>query len=164
MARQLYGCALATRRTEATPVADLLTLTRPPMRAKHPEVVPAVVVALILAALFALALVNLRTPDMVRFTVDNPLAWRAEVSARPADSTSWTGAGAVWRDGRLDFLEFPDQGSDWVIRFSYAGQSEEVEITREQLEAQDWTVEVPESLGTRLQAAGVAETTGSTGG
>lgn len=140
---------------------DLLTLTRPPMKAKRPEVIPVAIVGVILAALFGLALLHLRTPDMVRFTVDNKLPWRAEVSARPADSSSWTGAGAVWRDGRLDFLEFPDQGTDWVIRFSYAGESEEVEVTRDQLAAADWTVEVPESLAARLEAAGVPRTTGS---
>jgi hypothetical protein len=154
----------ATRRTEATTVDDLLTLTRPPMRAKRPEVIPAAVVGVVLAVLFGLALLTLRTPDMVRLTVDNPLPWRAEVSARAADATGWTGAGSVWREGRLDFLEFPDQGSDWVIRFSYAGQDEEIEITREQLAAQDWTVEVPADFGARLEAAGVAETTSSGAG
>jgi hypothetical protein len=149
---------------EATTVDDLLTVTRPPMRAKRPEVVPATLVAVLLAVLFGVALLHLRTPDMVRLTVDNKLPWRAEVTARPADSGSWTGAGAVWREGRLDFLQFPDQGSDWVIRFSYAGQSEDIEVTRDQLVAQDWTVEVPDGFGAQLKAAGVAETTGSTSG
>jgi hypothetical protein len=145
-------------------VDDLLTLSRPPMKARPLEVVPAALVALLLAVLFVVATITLRLPDQVRLTVDNPLAWRVEVSARAADSDAWTGAGAVARENRLEFQEFPDQGSDWVLRFSYAGQVEEIEITRDQLVAQDWTVEVPEALGRALDAAGVSETAGSTSG
>jgi len=145
-------------------VDDVLTVSRPPMQARRPEMVPAALVAVLLAVLFGLAVFTLRTPDTVRLTVDNPLAWRAEVSVRPADSSSWTGAGAVSRDGRLDFLELPDQGSDWVLRFSYAGQSQDIEITRDQLAAQDWTVEVPETLARALRAAGVPETPGTSTG
>ena len=58
----------------------------------------------------------------------------------------------------------PDQGSDWIIRYSYADQSEEVEVSRQQLEADGWVVVVPDGLGERLRDAGVAETTGSSAG
>lgn len=143
---------------------DVLTLSRPPMQARRPETLPAALVAVLLAVLFGLALFTLRTPDTVSLTVDNPLAWRAEVSVRAAGSSAWTGAGAVSREGQLDFLQLPDQGADWVLRFSYAGQSQEIEITRDQLAAQNWTVEVPESLAGELKAAGIPETTGSSGG
>jgi hypothetical protein len=142
-------------------VDDVLTLSRLPMLERRPEVLPAVFVGALLAVLFSLAFVILRTPHTVGLTVDNPLPWRAEVSARPAASGSWTGVGAVSRDDRLRALEYPDQGAEWVFRFSYAGQSEEVEMTRDQLAAADWTVEVPPALGDRLELAGIPETPGA---
>lgn len=126
--------------------------------------VPAILVAVVLAVALVVMSFALRTPDMVDLTVDNPLEWRAEVSVRSADSTAWTGAGGVARESSLEFLEFPDQGSDWVVRFSYGGVSEEVEVTREDIAAQDWTIEVPASFGTLLEEAGIPATTGSTSG
>ena len=143
---------------------DVLTLSRPEIRPRPRDIVPAIVVGLLLAGLLALTALTLRTPDTVSLTVQNPLAWRAEVEVRPSDSSSWTGLGAVARDGRLEFLQAPDQGGDWIIRYSYAGQSEEVEVSRQQLEADGWVVVVPEGLGERLRDAGVAETTGSSAG
>jgi len=58
----------------------------------------------------------------------------------------------------------PDQGAEWVVRYSYAGQSEEVEVSRDQIAADGWVVVVPAGLGQRLHDAGVAETTGSSAG
>ena len=140
---------------------DLLTLTRPAMRARRPELVPAAIVAVVVAALFVLASLAIQVPDTVELTVVNPVSWRADVSVRSADSGAWTEIGSVARDDQLPFLAVPDQGSDWVIRFSYAGETEEIEISRATLDAQGWTVPVPAALGERLQSAGVAPTTGS---
>ena len=102
-------------------------------------------------------------PHTVTLTVQNRLAWQTEVSVRPADSASWTAAGAVARDDQLDFLALPDQGEQWVIRFSYAGQSEDVAISREELAAQDWTIDVPQGLGDQLENADISPTTGTSG-
>jgi len=142
-------------------VDDLLTISRPAMRARRPELVPAVLVAVLLAVLFVVASLAIRMPHTVRLTVQNQLAWQTEVSVRPADSESWTGAGAVARDDQLDFLALPDQGDQWVIRFSYAGKSEDVAISRDDLAARDWTIDVPQALGDQLESAGIAATTGS---
>jgi hypothetical protein len=143
---------------------DLLTLSRPETRPRRRDVVPAVLVALVLAVLLSLTALTLRTPDTVSLTIRNPLAWRAEVAVRSSDASGWTGLGAVARDSELEFLQLPDQGSDWIVRYSYAGQTEEVEVTRQQLEADGWVLQVPPGLGERLQAAGVAQTTGSSAG
>jgi hypothetical protein len=145
-------------------VDDVLTLSRPEMREGRAPVIPAVMVGVFLVVALVLASFAMRTPDMVSLRVDNPLQWRTEVSVRSADSTSWTGVGAVARDGELEFLQLPDQGSEWVVRFSYAGASEEVTVTRDELEAQDWTIQAPESLGAQLDDAGIAPTTGSSAG
>ena len=143
---------------------DLLTLSRPEAPAGRAQVVPAFLVGAFLAVVLVLVSFSLRTPDMVSVTVDNPLQWRSEVSVRSADSTAWTPAGAVARESDLTFLELPDQGSDWVVRFSYAGSTEEVAVTRDELAAQSWTIEVPASLGTQLDEAGIPPTTGSSTG
>ncbi len=143
---------------------DLLTLSRPEMREGRAPVIPAVMVAVLLVVALVFASFAMRTPDMVSLRVDNPLDWRTEVSVRSADSTSWTGVGAVARGAELEFMQLPDQGSEWVVRFSYAGASEEVAVTRDELEAQDWTIQAPESLGTQLADADVAPTTGSSAG
>jgi hypothetical protein len=131
------------------------------MRARRPELIPAVLIAVLLAVLFVVASLAIRMPHTVRLTVQNQIAWQTEVSVRPADSESWTGAGAVARDSQLDFLALPDQGDEWVIRFSYAGQSEDVAISRDALAAQDWTITVPRELGDQLEGAGIAPTSGT---
>jgi predicted Abi (CAAX) family protease len=145
-------------------VDDLLTLSRPAMRARRPELVPAIVIGVVVAVLFVLAALSMRTPDQVHLTVDNPLDWRADVAVQPAGSDSWTSLGAVARDGELEFLQVPDQGSEWVVRFSYGDQVEELRLSRSDLEGAGWTVQVPDQLGTQLQAAGVAPSTGSAQG
>jgi hypothetical protein len=44
----------------------------------------------------------------------------------------------------------------WVFRFDYADKhQEEVEVTRPDLERNDWTVEVPQSFEQRLRDLGV---------
>ncbi len=143
---------------------DTLTASRPVLGARRPDLVPAVLITVVMVAVLALVSTTLRTPDMVSLTVSNPSAWRAEVSVKGAGDRDWTDAGAVSRDGELTFLRLPDQGADWVLRFSYADASSTVEITRDQLAAAGWVVEVPPSFGAALQEAGVAPTTGSTAG
>lgn len=143
---------------------DTLTVSRPALGARRPDLVPAVLIALVMVVVLALVATTLRTPDMVSLTVRNPTAWRAELSVRPADGTGWTDAGGVAREGELTFLKVPDQGDDWVLRFSYAGETGTVEVTRDQLAADGWTVEVPASFEAALEEAGVAPTTGSTAG
>ena len=143
---------------------DLLTLSRPEARPRPRDVVPAVVVGLMLAGLLVLTALTLRTPDTVSLTVQNPLAWRAEVEVRSADSSGWTGLGAVARDGRIEFLQMPDQGSDWIIRYSYADQSEEIEVSRRSSRPTAGSWSCPTASASASADAGVAETTGSSAG
>jgi hypothetical protein len=145
-------------------VDDVLTISRPEAPAGRPPVLPAILVGALLVVALVVISFGLRTPEMVNLTVDNQSEWRAEVSVRSADSTAWTGAGGVARENSLEFLELPDQGSDWVIRFSYGGVSEEVPVSRDELAAQNWTIEVPASFATMLEEAGVPPSTGSAAG
>jgi hypothetical protein len=143
-------------------VDDLLTIPRTAMRARGPELGPAIVIGLIVGILFVVAALAMRPIENVSVTVDNPSDWRTEVSVRSASSPSWTGLGSVGRGTQIEFQQVPDQGSTWIVRFSYAGQSEEIELDRDALRDAQWTVEVPDSLTQRLAEAGVPATTGST--
>jgi hypothetical protein len=143
-------------------VDELLTMTRPDMRARGPELVPAIVISIIVAVLFVVAALAIRMPDTVSFTVANQSAWRAEVQIRSASGTGWTDVGGVGRDSDLTFLEVPDQGSSWVVRYSYAGVTEDVEVSRDELAANGWRLEVPDGLATELADRGVPETLDAT--
>lgn len=143
---------------------DTLTVSRPALSARRPDLVPALLVTLVTVIVLALVSTTLRTPDMVSLTVSNPSLWRAEVSVKGADDTDWTDAGAVPREGDLTFLRLPDQGADWVVQFTYADVVSTVEVTRDQLVASNWVVDVPASFGAALEEAGVPPTTGSTAG
>jgi hypothetical protein len=143
-------------------VDDLLTIPRTAMRARGPELGPAIVIGLIVGILFVVAALAIRPIENVSVTVDNPSDWRTEVSVRSASSPSWTGLGSVGRGTQIEFQQVPDQGSTWIVRFSYAGQSEEIELDRDALRDAQWTVEVPDSLTQRLAEAEVPATTGST--
>jgi hypothetical protein len=141
-------------------VDDLLTIPRPALRPGRPELVPAFLVALVLAAVFVLLALSLRPPDTVTLTVDNPIDYRADLSVRSADGGAWTNVGSVARNGSLQFAELPDQGADWIVRFGYAGQVQEVEVSRQALADDGWTIQVPEELGSLLEADGIPPTPG----
>jgi hypothetical protein len=143
-------------------VDDLLTIPRTAMRARGPELGPAIVIGLIVGILFVVAALAMRPVENVSVTIDNPGEWRTEVSVRSASSPAWTGLGSVGRGTQIEFQQVPDQGSTWIVRFSYAGQSEEIELDRDALRDAQWTVQVPDSLTQRLAEAGIPATTGST--
>ena len=135
---------------------ELLTIPRPAMRARGPELVPAVLVSLVVAVLFVVAALAVRMPDTVSFTVVNPTEWRADVYVRSATDSGWTAVGGVGRDSELEFLQVPDQGSEWVVRYSYAGATEDIEVTRDDLASSGWKLEVPPALADELERLGVA--------
>ncbi|HEY6533893.1 MAG TPA: hypothetical protein VIY72_16410 [Acidimicrobiales bacterium] len=139
---------------------ELLTIPRPAMRARGPQMGPAIVIGLVVVVLLVVTALAVRPIDTVSVTVDNPTDWRAEVSVRSASSSSWTGLGAVDRESEVQFLEVPDQGASWVVRFSYAGQSEEIEVDRAALRDGGWKVDVPDALAEALADEGVPPTIG----
>ena len=48
--------------------------------------------------------------------------------------------------------EVINQGEMWIFRFDYVGKyDQEVEMSRRQLEQDDWTIEVPRSFEQRLR-------------
>lgn len=122
-------------------------------------VVGIVVPAVFWIAATAVVTAAIRTPPHVdRITVDNPHPWHVHVEATDPDRDGWVGIGGVEREDRHTVEQVLDQGDTWIIRFSYAGQSTETEVSRDQLEQDGWQVVVPDRLADRLRATGTPET------
>jgi hypothetical protein len=87
--------------------------------------------------------------DEVTVVNDTDYSANVDVTGRARDG--WVDLTAVQPDSTTTVEEVIDQGEVWIFRFDYVGKhEEEVEVTRGELERNDWTVEVPESFEQRL--------------
>ncbi len=109
------------------------------------------------AALSLIALVACSQPDFVdRITIVNDTDYPADVDVSDEKRSGWLGLTVVESGSRSTVEEVLDQGEGWIFRFDYAGEhAEEVAISRRELQATNWTVEVPDSFGARLKDMGV---------
>jgi len=90
-----------------------------------------------------------------RVTITNRTDYPASVDVTDANRTEWLGLGLVHHDGRHAFGEVIDQGEVWIFRFDYANKHhQEVEVTRSELQRDEWQVEVPGSFGDELRRLG----------
>jgi hypothetical protein len=89
-------------------------------------------------------------------TIVNDTEYPADTAVTSADRDGWLGLTRV-RQGATSTIEgVIDQGNTWFFRFDYIGKHrEELEVSRRELEEDDWTVEVPQSFEDRLRALGV---------
>ena len=84
-------------------------------------------------------------------TIVNDTEYSANVDVTDETRNGWLGLTAVQPASTTTVEEVIDQGEVWVFRFDYVGKyEEEVEVTRDELERNDWTVEVPESFELEL--------------
>jgi hypothetical protein len=97
-----------------------------------------------------------RPPATVDLEVANPTDRRVDVSVRSADEEAIVQVGSVAPGDTYRFHEVLDQGEDWVITFTAGGtMGGSVEATAGDLDADDWSVEVPAEVEQQLAAAGV---------
>jgi hypothetical protein len=98
----------------------------------------------------------LRSPTYVsRVEITNDTGYSVNVDL--AGDRGRVGLGTVPAGDRLDLVDVIDQGDPWVFEFSYAGRATgEVSISRADLEAADWTVEVPQDVQATLEREGFA--------
>lgn len=118
-------------------------------------------VAAVLCWALATVLVGdaLQTPGHVEvLRVDNPHDWAVNVQVSDAARSDWVGLGDVDRGDAHTFEEVLDQGDTWVVRFAYAGNHADLELTRTDLDRSDWQITVPDEIATTLRRAGVPET------
>jgi hypothetical protein len=89
-------------------------------------------------------------------TIVNDTEYSANVDITGRDGGGWLELTIVGAESSRTVGEVIDQGAVWIFRFDYVGKhQEEVEISRRELEQNDWTIEVPESFEQRLRDQGV---------
>ena len=137
------------------------TLTRPPRPAQSRNVTGNLLIGVAVAAIAVVALAlapGMRLPTFVdRVSITNPTVFGVEAEVRGGGPIAWLDLGGVARESTKSSYEVIDQGRQWMFRFTYAGRPVgEVAISRAQLKAQGWRVEVPAEVGDRLAATGTA--------
>ena len=118
---------------------------------------------LVAAGVGAVALIGLvlapaqQLPSFVsRITVTNPTPYHVEVDVRGAPDRGWLSLGGFAPDSTRSSYEVVDQGRQWVVRFSAGGrEGGEMIVTRAQLEASKWRLQIPEIVAERLEEAGL---------
>jgi hypothetical protein len=89
-------------------------------------------------------------------TIVNDTEYSADVEVTGRDRGGWLALTVVEPESTRSVGEVIDQGAAWIFRFDYIGKhQEEVEISRRELEENDWTIEVPPSFEQRLRELGV---------
>jgi hypothetical protein len=104
----------------------------------------------ILSAVTALLLVMklLELPAVVdRMTIDNPTADDVSVYVAGRHRDGWMAVGIVQHETTYTFEQVIDQGDVWIFRFAGPGERGELQITRRQLESDQWRVRVPPRAG-----------------
>lgn len=89
-------------------------------------------------------------------TIVNDTDYPAQTEVTGADRNGWLLLAHAQQRQTTTVEEVIDQGATWIFRFDYIGKhEEEVEVSRRELEQDDWSVEVPLSFEQRLRALGV---------
>jgi hypothetical protein len=119
--------------------------------------VDGIVIAVLALLSVAVTAVAVRGPGHVpRLTVVNPHDYTFEVSVGDGPDAGRLTVGTVRRGSTATIAEVLDQGDTWVVAFSAAGtDAGEVTIERRRLQAEDWTVVVPDQAAERLRSLGV---------
>jgi hypothetical protein len=88
-------------------------------------------------------------------TVANPLPYELVVHVSDGEGGEWTPLGIVQAGGELTVREVIDQGERWTFRFQHWGDTVgESTESRADLEGEGWRIEVPPSIGDRLEELG----------
>jgi hypothetical protein len=133
-------------------IADKERSTISPRRVQPLWIVLAVV------AVFGLIVVSRVVPDpavVERVTIRNDTEFDLDVDAAASDHDGWTPVGIALAGSDRAFEQVIDHGDQWVFRFRGQGRDGgEVPVTRSELAANDWVLEVPASVADRIRATG----------
>ena len=89
-------------------------------------------------------------------TIVNDTDYPAQTEVTGGDRNGWLLLAHAQQEQTTTVDEVIDQGDTWVFRFDYIDKyEEEVEVSRRELQQDDWTIEVPLSFEQRLRALGV---------
>jgi hypothetical protein len=89
-------------------------------------------------------------------TIVNNTAYSPNVDVTDGARDGWLGLATVGPESSSTVREVIDQGDVWIFRFDYVGMhAEELEVSRRDLERNEWRVSVPESFEDRLREMGI---------
>jgi len=127
----------------------------PPARVGHVLLIGVGVLALVVLFKFLVPLFE--GPGHVDdVTVVNPTDYDISISLSGPGDDSRTLLGSVDAGDEATFERVVDQGDEWVFHFRTQGRDAgEVDRTAAQLEADDWQLRIPASIGEQLAADGV---------
>lgn len=134
------------------------TTSTPGLRARHGSVL-ALVLALAIVAAVAVELVpRLQVPpDIARLRVVNPTVYQLNIDVSADADGPWLDLGTFGREGTKTIEQVGDQGRSWLFRFSSGGlDAGRLALARSDLAKAGWTVRVPDAVGERLRAKGLA--------
>ena len=109
--------------------------------------------ALLLAAVMTTACSTDSFVDEIVIT--NPTAYRASVAVTEQDRSGWVLLTTVDPGSESSVEEVSDQGSTWIFRLSYAGHAVELEVPRDDLAQNQWSVTVPDDFESKLRDEGI---------
>jgi hypothetical protein len=123
------------------------------------------VAALVVGGLVAAAVLlggtwALEGPDRVdRVTIDNPTPYPLEVEVAGSGDARLA-LGPVAAGDRHAFVSVVDQGDRWIVHVTSArSDGGEFAVNRAALERADWVITIPDSVTTKLGAAGATPDT-----
>ena len=112
-------------------------------------------VVLAVVAVLGLVIVSRLVPDPAtvdRVTIRNGTEYDLDVDAAASDHDGWTAVGIAPARSDGSFEQIIDHGGEWVFRFTGQGRDGgEVQITRDELEANDWVLTVPPSVADQIR-------------
>lgn len=90
-----------------------------------------------------------------RVTFVNGGDFPVRVEANDQENSGWLAIGIVEPNAETSFTDVLDMGELWVFRFRYLDHESAFEMSRLQLEQDDWNVQVPPELEAALWRAGL---------
>lgn len=111
-----------------------------------------VAVAAAAAAVALFLTVEASDPDFTSLTIENPTDTGLKVSVKSSPDDSLLRLGTLTPQSSRTIESVIDQGDRWIFVVGWRDVREEFSVTRDELEASDWTVQLPESAAEEVRA------------
>lgn len=130
----------------------------PPATRRVSVVFRLLAVALLGAATLVATSSLFETPRFIdRLTLDNPTRFDLDVDVRGDGDDGWMAVWTATRLGQTNAEQVFDVGDDWIFRFRAQGATTpEHRVTRQELQADGWRLEIPAGVANSLESQGAA--------
>lgn len=125
---------------------------------RRPTVLAGSVVAVLVAIVVVAAAVGLflvieaSEPDLTRLTVENPTDAKLQVAVKSSPDDALLPVTTLEPQTSRTLGSVIDQGERWIFVAGWGDVRGEFTVTRDELEASDWTVRLPASIAARVHA------------